>query len=237
MKNTETVLVTGGSRGIGKEICRAFSKAGYFVFFNCNKSADEAQALKDELVNADFIQCDLSSREGVKKLTEFCKAPDVIVNNAGASLVKPFDTVTDEEEEYLYRTNLLAPVSIVRHYLPSMISRKKGVIINVSSIFGRIGGSCEVDYSASKAALIGFTKALAKEVGPSEIRVNCVCPGIIDTDMNGNLSPEELEDIAYDIPLERLGLAKEVAESVLFLASEKSAYVTGAVLDVNGGWF
>ena len=136
----------------------------------------------------------------------------------------------------MYEINLFAPINLVRKLLPDMISRKSGVIINVSSIFGEVGGSCEVDYSVAKSGLIGFTKALAKEVGPAGVRVNCVCPGVIDTEMNDDLSFEDVEALCDEIPLQRMGSADEVAETVAFLVSDKARYITGSVFDVNGGW-
>ena len=141
-----------------------------------------------------------------------------------------------ESPRKMYEINLFAPINLSRKILPNMISRKSGVIINISSIFGEVGGSCEVDYSTAKSGIIGFTKALAKEVGPAGIRVNCVCPGIIDTDMNEDLTFEDIDSLCDEIPLGRLGNSEEVAECVAFLASDKAKYITGSVFDVNGGW-
>jgi 3-oxoacyl-[acyl-carrier protein] reductase len=160
---------------------------------------------------------------------------DVLVNNAGVSLFGVFDGVNEAEVKRLYDVNLFGMLNVSRAVLPSMIRRKSGVIINISSIWGEYGASCEVDYSAAKSAVIGFTKALAKEVGPSGIRVNCVCPGVIDTDMNARLTIKEVEEIVDSIPLERLGRPEDVANAVLFLASDKADYISGAVLSVNGG--
>lgn len=237
MERTKTALVTGGARGIGREISKALSREGYRVVVHCNTSFEEAKELCGQLGNAETVCCDLSQPESVQKILELCPDPDVLINNAGVALTKPFDTVTAEESQSLYRINLFAPLELSRGVLPQMIRRKSGVIINISSVFGELGGSCEVDYSASKAGLIGFTKALAKEVGPSGVRVNCICPGAIDTDMNCELTPEELEALAEEIPLDRLGTAREVADSVVFLCSDSASYITGAVLDVNGGWY
>lgn len=236
MVKNKTVLITGGARGIGREISLAFSRAGYHIALHCNKSVSEAKELCSEIGDAEYFACDLSQEGAPAAIAGFCPEPEVLVNNAGIALVKPFDLVTGEEEKELYRVNMLAPIELSRLLLPAMIRRRSGSIINVSSVFGQTGGSCEVDYSASKAALIGFTRALAKEVSPSGVRVNCVAPGAIDTDMNCELSPTELSALCDEIPLERLGRPSEVAEAVLFLASERASYITGAVLDINGGW-
>ena len=229
-------LVTGGGRGIGEAICRALSAEGFYIYIHCNRSVDEANELCDELGNSEVIVADLSNPESVDIIAEKCADVDVIINNAGAALVDLFDKVSNEKMRKLFEINLFSPMNIVRKILPDMLSRKKGVIINISSVFGEAGGSCEVDYSASKAAIIGFTKALAKEVGPAGIRVNCVCPGIIDTDMNSNLSFDDIEYICEDVPLARMGEPEEIADMVSFLVSDKAKYVTGAIIDVNGGW-
>jgi 3-oxoacyl-[acyl-carrier protein] reductase len=236
MNGKKTVLVTGGARGIGESISRAFAAAGYRVFIHCDESAEAAKALCAELGDAEYFRADLSKPEGVRALFEASGAPDVLVNNAGIALVKPFDAVSAPEAEKLYALDLFAPIELARLCAPAMISRKSGCIINISSVFGESGGSCAVDYSAAKAGLIGFTKALAKELGPSGIRVNCVCPGVIDTEMNDDLSFEDVESLTGEIPLCRMGRAEEIAAAAVFLAGENAEYITGAVLDVNGGW-
>lgn len=235
-KNRKKALITGGARGIGEAICRALSKEGYYLYIHCNKSVDEAQELCSELGNAEYICADLSERGAVDTVAEKCGDIDLLVNNAGVALVALFDSVSPDAARKMYELNLFAPIELTRALLPKMLSRKDGAIINISSVFGRVGGSCEVDYSAAKAGLIGFTKALAKEVGPAGIRVNCVCPGIIDTDMNDDLTFEDVESLCDEIPLMRMGEAEEVADCVAFLASEKATYITGSVFDVNGGW-
>lgn len=229
-------LITGGARGIGEAISRSLSKEGYYLYIHCNQSVDEAEALCDELGNAEVIRADLADPESVGSIFGKCSDIDVLVNNAGVALVDLFDKVSDEHMRRLFEINLFAPIRLSRAFIPSMISRKGGVIINISSVFGEVGGSCEVDYSASKAGIIGFTKALAKEVGPANIRVNCVCPGVIDTDMNDELTFEDVEALCDEIPLQRMGNAEEVADLVAFLASDKATYITGSVFDVNGGW-
>ncbi len=235
-KNRKKALVTGGARGIGEAICRALSKEGYYLYIHCNKSVDEAQELCSELGNAEYICADLSERGAVNTVAEKCGDIDLLVNNAGVALVALFDSVSPDAARKMYELNLFAPIELTRALLPKMLSRKDGAIINISSVFGRVGGSCEVDYSAAKAGLIGFTKALAKEVGPTGIRVNCVCPGIIDTDMNEDLTFEDVESLCDEIPLMRMGEAEEVADCVAFLASDRAKYITGSVFDVNGGW-
>ena len=236
MSDKKIALVTGGARGIGEEICRALSKDGWELFIHCGKSVDEARELCEELGNAHFISADLSNPESIERIASFCPNPDAIINNAGVALVSLFDKADAEALKRMYEINLFAPINLVRKLLPDMISRKSGVIINVSSIFGEVGGSCEVDYSVAKSGLIGFTKALAKEVGPAGVRVNCVCPGVIDTEMNDDLSFEDVEALCDEIPLQRMGSADEVAETVAFLVSDKARYITGSVFDVNGGW-
>lgn len=229
-------LITGGARGIGEAISRSLSKEGYYLYIHCNQSVDEAEALCDELGNAEVIRADLADPESVGRIFGKCSDIDVLVNNAGVALVDLFDKVSDERMRRLFEINLFAPIRLSRAFIPSMINRKGGVIINISSVFGEVGGSCEVDYSASKAGIIGFTKALAKEVGPANIRVNCVCPGVIDTDMNDELTFEDVEALCDEIPLQRMGNAEEIADLVAFLASDKATYITGSVFDVNGGW-
>ena len=229
-------LITGGARGIGESVSRILSREGYYLYIHCNQSVGEAETLAKELGNAEVIKADLTNPDSIEIISEKCKDVDVLVNNAGIALVAPFDSISDETLRKMYEINLFSPINLTRKLLPDMISRKGGVIVNISSVFGEVGGSCEVDYSTAKAGLIGFTKALAKEVGPSNIRVNCVCPGIIDTDMNDDLTFEDVEAICDEIPLERMGNSDEVAECVAFLVSDKAKYITGSVFDVNGGW-
>ncbi len=233
---TKVSLITGGARGIGEAISRALSKDGWHLYIHCNNSVDYAKKLCEELGNAEYIQADLSKKEAIDIIASKCPEPDCIINNAGVSLVNLFDSVTEEEYRKMFEINLFAPMNLSRRLLPAMIRKKKGVIINISSVFGQSGGSCEVDYSTAKSGLIGFTKALAKEVGPSGIRVNCVCPGIIDTEMNENLSFEDIEQLSEEIPLSRVGEPEDVADCVAFLVSDKARYITGSIFDVNGGW-
>lgn len=227
-------LVTGATRGIGRETALAFLEQGYEVIGVYVKSDDQAKELKKKGIT--LYKCDISNKKQVENLAKKVGDIDILVNNAGISLRKVFQTVNAEEEQRLYGVNLFGTLNVTRAFLQGMINQKSGAVINVSSVFGEIGGSCEVDYSASKAALIGLTKALAKEVGPSCVRVNCVTPGIIDTDINSNLSIDDVRDLTDEIPLECLGKAREVAEVITFLASEKASYITGSVIRVDGGW-
>jgi len=231
-----TVLVTGGARGIGESITRRFALGGDRVVIHCGESVERAKALCSELEGASYVRADLSTEEGVRALVEACPDPDILINNAGIALVSPFDAVSSEQYIKLYAVDLFAPINLARGIVPAMIKRKSGCIINISSVFGESGGSCEVDYSAAKSGLVGFTKALAKELGPSGIRVNCVCPGAIDTEMNDDLSFEDVEALTGEIPLGRMGTPDEIAAAVHFLASDGASYITGAVIDVNGGW-
>lgn len=233
----KTVLVTGGARGIGKAICEAFSNAGNFVIINYNNSEKEANELCKSLKNTVTFKADVANKDEVAAMITAYPNIDVLVNNAGVSLYGVFDGLAEDNIRKLYEINLFGTLNVSRTVLPSMIRQKSGVIINISSIWGECGASCEVDYSASKAAIIGFTKALSKEVGPSYIRVNCICPGVIDTDMNTRLSISEVESLVESIPLERLGKPEDVANAVLFLADSKADYINGAVLSVNGGLF
>ncbi len=233
MKN---VLITGGSRGIGKACAYAFSKEGYRVFLNYNKSEEEAEKIKND-IGAIPIKADISDVEQIKKMYDFIHKNygkiDVLVNNAGISQVKMFTDITEKDWDNMFNVNVKGMFFVTKEFVKDMISAKEGKIINISSMWGVTGGSCEVHYSAAKAAVIGFTKSLAKELGPSGITVNCVSPGVIDTDMNGHLSQEDIEELNEDTPIGRMGKAEEVADAVLFLAS--SDFITGEVLNVNGG--
>jgi 3-oxoacyl-[acyl-carrier protein] reductase len=230
----KTVLITGASRGIGEACARIFGENGWKVYLNCRNNVQMLEDIQKDVPDSVLLPFDVSDRKAVYQAIQDLHI-DCLVNNAGVSLVSPFDAVTEEQEKALYGTDLFGVLNCSRAVLPGMIRRKSGCIINLSSMWGETGGSCEVDYSAAKGAVIAFTKALAKEVGPSDIRVNCVCPGVIDTDMNAHLSVADVNDIVDSIPLERLGRAEDVAEAVYFLASEIASYITGAVLDVNGG--
>ncbi len=239
----DTVVITGASRGIGKAAAQAFARQGYRTALICRNSAGEMQRLAHQLreqgTDAECYLCDVSSFAQVKAVSEqilqrFGRV-DVLVNNAGISQIRLFSDITEEDWDRMFDVNVKGIFNFCRHLLPQMISRKSGKIINISSMWGIQGASCEVHYSASKAAVIGFTKALAQEVGPSGITVNCVAPGVIDTDMNAGLDAEDLKRLADEIPLERIGTPRNVADMIMFLASEKAEYITGQVFSVNGG--
>lgn len=235
----KTVLITGGSRGIGAACVRAFAKNGYKVLVNYASSDAAAEELRVE-TGCSLYKADVSAREQVSAMFAAIAADghsiDVLINNAGVALFGLFQHITPEQADRMYGINLFGTLNCTRACVPGMVDRKGGVIINLSSVWGEVGASCEVDYSTAKAAIIGLTKALAKELGYSGVRVNCLSPGIIDTDMNESLSAEDVEEIVDSIPLERLGKAEDVAKAALFLASDDAAYITGQVLSVDGGW-
>lgn len=232
---TKKAIITGGTRGIGRAMSLLFAKNGYSVvaLYSSDETAAKALCSQSELISC--VRCDVADIDALKELTAANSDADVLINNAGLSLIAPFDSVTQKQAQRLYAVDLFGTVEATRLMLPSMLRRKSGVIINISSIWGRDGASCEVDYSTAKAGVIGFTKALAKEVGPSGIRVNCICPGIVDTDMNGELSYDDVIAFTDSVPLERMATADEIAKTAFFLASDDASYITGAVIDVNGG--
>jgi len=231
------VLVTGGSRGIGAAICRKFIAAGDTVVLNYRNSYEEALKMKEELGDKlVLVKADVGNRLEVRVMMDFVlsqfKRIDVLVNNAGISQIKPFADVTDDEWDEMMQVNLNGVYNCTKGVLSSMIHEKRGKIINISSIWGEVGASCEVAYSTAKAGVIGFTKALAKELALSGINVNCVAPGIIDTDMNRQFDLEELKE---EVPMNQIGTPEDIAEAVVFLASEGAKYITGKVISVNGG--
>ena len=234
----KVVFITGGSRGIGAECVRLFSKNGYRVAFSYLKSEEAALELASEC-GALAISADVSDSgsitSAVKAVTDALGRIDVLINNAGISQSALFTDITDKMWKSMIDTNLSGAFYATRAALPGMISRKSGVILNVSSMWGQVGASCEVHYSAAKAGLIGMTKALAKEVGPSGIRVNCVSPGVIATEMNSHLSDEDIEALKNDTPLEKIGNPTDIADILLFLSSDKASFITGQDIGVNGG--
>lgn len=225
-------LVTGGAGGIGQAVCRRLAEDGYFVYVNYSKSREKAEKIAEEICGQ-AVGFDVSDISAVRKISEDIKNIDLLVNNAGISEINLFDKISDEKADEIFRVNLMGTLNCSRVFLTEMIRRKSGCIINISSMWGQCGASCEVDYSASKAGVIGFTKALAKETAPSGIRVNCVAPGFIMTEMNNRFSEEDLKLILEDIPLGIFGKPEHIADSVSFLASAE--YITGQVLAVNGG--
>ena len=235
----KSVFITGGSRGIGKAMVELFSENGYKVAFTYKSSDSEAMALSEKY-SALAIKADSESEEEINAAAERALSElgsvDCLINNAAVSSFSLFTDIKTEEWNSIFSVNVTAHFLYTRALLPQMINRKSGRIINISSMWGVVGSSCEVAYSATKSALIGMTKALAKEVGPSGITVNAIAPGVIDTKMNSALSEEDMEALKNDTPLMRIGSAKEVAEAALFLASDAASFITGAVLNVNGGY-
>lgn len=230
----KTALVTGGTGGIGQALCRRLAAEGYFVYINYLRAEEKALSLAEE-ISGEALKFDVSSPDEVRAAIAAITPPDLLVNNAGVSEVGLFTSLSDERAASLLAVDLSGTMNCSRAVLPEMIRRKSGNIINISSMWGQVGASCEVDYSAAKAGIIGFTKALAKEVAPSGIRVNCIAPGFIMTEMNSRYSEEDLALIREDIPLGIFGEPRHIADAAAFLASAQSEYITGQVLAVNGG--
>ena len=237
--NGRCVLISGGDRGIGAAAARAFWQAGYRVAVLYHTHAEAAAALEKELPGLLAVQCDVASRASCEvafhTVEQAVGHVDVLVSNAGIAQQKLFTDITPEEWQHMLDVNLSGAFHLCQLALPGMIRRKAGRILTVSSMWGQTGGSCEVHYSAAKAGLIGLTKALAKEEGPSGITVNCVAPGVIDTDMMAAFAAEDKAALAEETPVGRLGSADEVAQLLVFLAGESAGYITGQVFGVNGG--
>ena len=232
MYEMKTVLVTGGTRGIGKSIALAFLKKGYRVCVTYSK--DEVSARQAQAEGLEVYCADVSVETAVKDVFQKLGKIDILVNNAGVALIKQIQDVEYEEFQHLMSVNVGGAFLCAREAAKYMISEQSGLIVNISSVWGEVGGSCESVYSASKAALIGFTKALAKELGWSGIRVNSVSPGVIDTPMNAHFSKEEVDALVEEIPMGRIGRGEDVANAVLYL--EENEYVTGIDIPVNGGF-
>jgi 3-oxoacyl-[acyl-carrier protein] reductase len=238
----KTVLITGAARGIGRECALLFAKSGYAVAINYNSSENQAKEL-ERLIGPPSvaIKADVSDEAQVRAMFErarahFGKGFDVIINNAGISLYGLFTDIPLSDFKRLLDVNVCGPVLCCKYGLPYMIERKSGCIINISSVWGICGASCEVHYSVSKAAIIGLTKALAKEVGPSNVTVNCIAPGVIDTDMLSCFSKEEINALKEQTPLGRIGKPEDVAHLALYLASDSARFITGQVISPNGGF-
>lgn len=238
----KVIIVTGGSRGIGAEIVKLLAKSGCIVILNYNKSESCAKNVENELKKqghtVDIFKADVSIKEEAESLIKYAINKygkiDVLINNAGISQSKLFTDITDEDWQNMINNNLNSVFYCTREASKNMIHNKQGLIINISSIWGITGASMEVHYSTVKAGVIGFTKALAKELGPSNIRVNAVAPGIIDTDMIKEYSKQNIEKIKQEIPLEKIGSAFNIAKCIKWLIEDD--YVTGEVISINGGW-
>ena len=239
----KTAVITGSSRGIGRAIALRFAREGYSVVINCAKSADELGKTLNDIeamgVRAIGIQADVSAAAECERLIgaalESFGAIDILVNNAGRSFIGLLSDMNPDEIASVVGANLLSAMYCSRFCVPGMVRRKHGVIINISSMWGTAGASCEAVYSGAKGGLNAFTKALAKELGPSGVRVNAISCGVIKTGMNAFLSAEEALHLAEQIPLSRFGTDLEVAEAAAFLASDAAAYITGQILGVDGG--
>ncbi len=241
---SKTVLITGGSRGIGAAAVRAFAQAGYAVALNYCRSRDAALRLAEELTAQGHtvlpVQADVSDPDQVRHMVDnvldnFCQL-DILICNAGTAWRGLLCDLTDQDWHRLRGTDLDGVLYCCRAVYRHMVSRKQGRILTVSSMWGRSGASCEAAYSAAKAGVIGLTQALARELGPSGITVNCVAPGVIDTEMNAGLTPEDLQALSEETPLGRLGTPEDVARALLFLASPEAGFLTGQVLGVDGGY-
>lgn len=232
------VLITGASRGIGREIAKRLAEKGNKVIANYNKSEEYAKKLRDENKNIDIFKADVSKRYEVKDMVNYAINKygkiDVLINNAGISESKVFVDVTDDEWNKIINNNLYSAFCVTQEVVQNMIHNKSGCIINISSVWGMVGASCETIYSIAKAGIDGMTKSLAKELGPSNIRVNSIAPGIIDTDMNKNLSEEDIKNIKQEIPLEKIGKTVDVSKCVEWLIDDE--YTTGQIISINGGW-
>lgn len=239
----KVVLVTGASRGIGKAVAERFAHAGYAVAVQYHTGKIEAEVFVQQLLTEGYsamvVQADVSKSAQVQHMVEQIVATwgtiDILVNNAGIAQQKLFTDLTDEDWHMMFGVHVDGTFYCTRAVLPIMIHNKNGVIVNMSSMWGQVGGSCEVHYSAAKGAIQAMTKALAKEVGPSGIRVNCVAPGVIQTEMNKMLDAETLEALREETPLAQLGTVDHVADLVYFLCSEDAAFITGQIIGVNGG--
>ena len=242
---SKSVLITGAARGIGRACALKFAKEGWNVTACYARAQHAAQSLEEEIrqlgTQCRCVQADVTDSAAVHRLVLLAQAefgtPDAVVCNAGMAQQKLFADITEDDWDTMFDVNVKGMYRVIREVLPQLLDRQAGSIVTVSSIWGQTGGSCEVHYSASKAAVIGMTKALAKELGLSGIRVNCVAPGFIDTDMNRMHGEDVMQELAEETPLGRNGTPEEVADVIYWLASEQSKFVTGQVLGVNGGFY
>ena len=241
MKN---VLITGGAGGIGEGLALAFADSGYRVCLHYNSSEEKVKAIKDALVkkgcDCETFKANLTREEEIKEMflsiNSFCGGIDILVNNAGVSFIGLLSETSDDKIDEILSVNTRAPSLCTKYGTEKMIHNKWGRIINISSMWGVSGASCETVYSASKAAVIGFTKALAKELAPSGVTVNCIAPGLIDTKMNSSLGDEDRQALIDETPVGRIGTVSDVAYAALFFASDKSDFITGQTLVCDGGF-
>lgn len=236
----KTVLITGASRGIGRACAKLFCENGYNVIANYLNSENEMNSLVSGFENIFSVRADVSDEHQVAHMVELANRRfgdiDVLINNAGIAMQKLFTDTEKGEWDRVFDVNVGGVFNCCREVAHGMIRNHRGKIINISSIWGVTGASCEVAYSASKAAIIGLTKALAKELGPSGICVNCIAPGVIETDMNRSLDAETIESLIDETPLQTIGKPQDVASTALFLASDESSFITGQIIGVNGGF-
>ena len=234
--NPNIILISGASRGIGRQIAIDLSQTGYTVIANYNKSEQSAKELQTQF-NIDTFQADISKGTGIKQLTDYVLKKygkiDVLINNAGISQTKLFTDITDEDWNKMINTNLYSAFKLTQKCLPNMIHNKSGCIINISSMWGQVGASCESLYSITKAGIDAMTKSLAKELGPSGIRVNSIAPGFIDTDMNKCYSKEDVQGIINETPLEKIGHPSDISKCIKWLIEDQ--FTTGQIISINGG--
>jgi 3-oxoacyl-[acyl-carrier protein] reductase len=234
----KVAIVTGASRGIGREIAKELSIKGIKVIANYNKSEEQAKMLRIQNPEIDIFKADVSKRSEVKQMVDYALKKygkiDILINNAGITQNKLFTDVTDEDWTEIINNNLYSTFCVTQEVLPSMINNKSGNIINISSVWGLVGASCEAIYAISKAGIDAMTKSLAKELGSCNIRVNSIAPGIINTEMNKNLNKDELEELKQETPLGKIGEAVDVARCVKWLVEDE--FTTGQVISINGGW-
>lgn len=234
--NSKIILISGASRGIGRQIAIDLSQTGYTVIANYNKSEQSAKELQTQF-NIDTFQADISKGTEIKQLTDYVLKKygkiDVLINNAGISQTKLFTDITDEDWNKMINTNLYSAFKLTQKCLPNMINNKSGSIINISSMWGQVGASCESLYSITKAGIDAMTKSLAKELGPSGIRVNSIAPGFIDTDMNKCYSKEDVQGIISETPLEKIGQPSDISKCIKWLIEDQ--FTTGQIISINGG--
>lgn len=234
--NSNIILISGASRGIGRQIAIDLSQTGYTVIANYNKSEQSAKELQTQF-NIDTFQADISKGTEIKQLTDYVLKKygkiDVLINNAGISQTKLFTDITDEDWNQMINTNLYSAFKLTQKCLPNMIHNKSGCIINISSMWGQVGASCESLYSITKAGIDAMTKSLAKELGPSGIRVNSIAPGFIDTDMNKCYSKEDVQGIISETPLEKIGQPSDISKCIKWLIEDQ--FTTGQIISINGG--